>query len=224
MKLLLPIAVALVINAILFGLMQQMTVGRKIDLDQKMHAEIIDFIRSPDALEQPVETRRRLPPEPPKENLQPMQTVTRMKQAAKSNPQPLPLPVSALKLSEISTNLQVDGPYLGPVLTEYASEGLEYSGGLELVMGQDMMAINRSFPRYPRKLKRRRIEGEVVVEFTVTALGLVEDPKIVESHPQGAFDNSVLRAVQKWKFQPRKRNGRAVPVRVRQKVVFSLKK
>jgi protein TonB len=210
MKFVIPAVLALVINLILFAIMQAMTVERKIQLNDNLNAEIIDFVRDNDATEPPPERRREPPPEPDEpppevqpETFQPMATS-----------RPSPMPMDALKLSDIPSDLNVDGPYIGPVL----------EGNLDLIMGKDMRAIYRSAPRYPRSLKRRKVEGEVAVEFTVNVSGLVENPVIRESTPPGQFDKAVLKAIQKWKFHPHHKNGKPVAVRVYQKIVFKLEK
>lgn len=222
MRFLLPGLVALMINAALFAFMQQMTTGQTLNLNASLNAEIIDFIRTPDAFENQTQSQRKPPPEPPK-NPETLPSSTSLQPIAKSKPQPLPMPVSALKLENLSSTLDANSPSLGPMLTEQAStEGLEYSGGLEFVMGQDMQTLFNPLPRYPHALKRRKIEGYVIVDFTVTTQGQVENPVIMESSPKGAFDKSVLRTIKRWKFHPRERDGKIVAVRVRQRVVFSL--
>jgi TonB family protein len=76
---------------------------------------------------------------------------------------------------------------------------------------------------YPPRAIRRNIEGFVVVKFTVTKTGDVDAIQIVESEPSGMFDESVLEAVQKYKFQPRMVNGEPVDSKeVEKRVVFKL--
>ncbi|NWG47473.1 MAG: energy transducer TonB [Alphaproteobacteria bacterium] len=73
-------------------------------------------------------------------------------------------------------------------------------------------------PVYPRGAERRGIEGYVVVKFTVTPEGQVADINVVESSPEGVFDEAAVQAVEKWTFEP-------VPAPVAvdgQKVTFKL--
>jgi protein TonB len=79
-------------------------------------------------------------------------------------------------------------------------------------------------PVYPPRAKRMGIEGEVTVEFTITADGSVEDAKIVEADPSRVFDRAVLRAIRRWKFAPRIVNGRAIERRARKQIVFKLER
>ena len=50
---------ALVINLLLFAMMQQMAAGRRIELSDIAGAQIIDFIRLPNRLETAPRTARR---------------------------------------------------------------------------------------------------------------------------------------------------------------------
>lgn len=82
--------------------------------------------------------------------------------------------------------------------------------------------VNTPAPLYPRDAARRGVEGSVVVEFTITAVGDTADIEIVESNPPGVFDAEVRRTVGQWKFQPALENGRPAEKRVRQTIDFNL--
>ena len=79
----------------------------------------------------------------------------------------------------------------------------------------------QSAPLYPPEARREGLSGEVLVEFTVDAAGSVVEARAVRSsHP--VFEDSALRAVMKWTFEPGRQNGRIVPFRMAVPVVFSL--
>ena len=46
------------------------------------------------------------------------------------------------------------------------------------------------------------------------------DVEVVESTPQGLFDDAALTAVRKWVYEPRKENGVAVPSQSKARLVF----
>ena len=96
----------------------------------------------------------------------------------------------------------------------------------EISVVNNPMPLKRVDPRYPRKAVRRGIEGQVIVEFTVGPDGeIVEDSiRIVKSEPQGVFDRSSLRALARWRFQPKIVAGKAVSFPARQTLVFKLDK
>ncbi|MEO6001508.1 MAG: TonB family protein [Opitutus sp.] len=76
-------------------------------------------------------------------------------------------------------------------------------------------------PAYPAAERSAGITGDVVVEFVVDEAGRVQQARIVQSsHP--AFESTTLRAVQKWRFEPGKKNGQAVRFRMLAPVHFSL--
>lgn len=65
-------------------------------------------------------------------------------------------------------------------------------------------------PQYPNRALQRGIEGWCQVEFTVNENGGVEDPRVVDAEPEGIFDRSSLRAVQRFRFNPRTEDGEPV--------------
>lgn len=81
-----------------------------------------------------------------------------------------------------------------------------------------LVPLYRETPHYPRRAKRSGVEGVVTVAFTITTAGSVRDPKIVNSSPPYVFDRSVLGAIEKWRFNPRAEEVRAV-----QDITFTLK-
>lgn len=76
-------------------------------------------------------------------------------------------------------------------------------------------------PDYPFSAKQAGLQGDVMVEFSVDETGRVYDPRVLKSSDR-MFEESTLRAVQKWRFEPGKRNGRAVRFRMAIPVVFRL--
>jgi protein TonB len=79
-------------------------------------------------------------------------------------------------------------------------------------------------PIYPIQAKRRGIEGWVKVTFLVNQQGLVEKIKIVDSHPTGVFDQSAIRSVSTWRFNPGTVEGVAVNTWATQTLKFELAK
>lgn len=65
-------------------------------------------------------------------------------------------------------------------------------------------------PQYPQRALQRGIEGWCQVRFTVDENGGVIDPVVVDGEPPGMFDSASLRAVQRFKFNPRTRDGQPV--------------
>lgn len=90
-------------------------------------------------------------------------------------------------------------------------------------VNRDIRQIVGAPADYPRRALRRGVEGHVTVSFTVTKTGDVADIQVVEADPQGYFEESVIEAVEKYKFQPRIVNGNTVDTKeVSRRVVFKL--
>lgn len=83
-------------------------------------------------------------------------------------------------------------------------------------------ALSAARPVYPLKARKKNITGKVVVRFLVRPDGQVERIRVVSADPEGVFEESVLAAVQTWRFAPGQVDGRAVPTWVQAPVVFSL--
>ncbi|HEX6833931.1 MAG TPA: energy transducer TonB [Rudaea sp.] len=82
--------------------------------------------------------------------------------------------------------------------------------------------VKSSAPEYPPDAARKRQEGWVEVEFTVTPDGGVADVNVVNANPQRVFNNAAIRAVQRWSFKPKMDNGKAVEERMRRRIEFKL--
>jgi protein TonB len=75
---------------------------------------------------------------------------------------------------------------------------------------RDLVPLVRVDPQYPPRAKQRGISGWVEVEFTIGPAGTVEDLKVLRSNPRGIFERSVLRAVRRWRYNPKVVDGKAV--------------
>ena len=63
---------------------------------------------------------------------------------------------------------------------------------------------------YPRRARRRGIEGETEVEVTIDTSGTVIDVTIITSTPPGVFDEAVRRAMSHVVYQPATQDGQPV--------------
>jgi TonB family protein len=76
---------------------------------------------------------------------------------------------------------------------------------------EDFLPIVKIAPEYPADALALRLEGHVIVEFTVDENGGVEDPFVVESSSP-LFEAAALEAVSKFKYMPRLVDGNPVAV------------
>ena len=77
-------------------------------------------------------------------------------------------------------------------------------------------------PMYPREAAISGIQGWVRVEFTITEVGTVKDPRVIDAKPPRVFNREAIRAILKWKFKPRVVDGIAVERRATQVIDFTL--
>jgi len=75
---------------------------------------------------------------------------------------------------------------------------------------QSEIPIVRVEPVYPQRALDRGVEGWVEVEFTVTEVGSISEPTILRSHPSGIFNRAALRAIERWKYEPKLVDGQPV--------------
>lgn len=75
---------------------------------------------------------------------------------------------------------------------------------------RDVVPLVRVDPEYPPQAKQRRIEGWVDVEFTIGPAGTVEDVKVIDANPRGIFEQATLRAVRRYRYNPKIVDGVAV--------------
>ena len=74
----------------------------------------------------------------------------------------------------------------------------------------DYLPIVKVAPVYPRRAADRGIEGYVILEFTVTKTGTVQNPVVVEADPPNYFERAAIQAAQKFKYKPRVVDGVAI--------------
>lgn len=75
---------------------------------------------------------------------------------------------------------------------------------------------------YPPRAKAMGIKGYVVLSLLIGVTGDVEQVAVVESYPEGVFDEAALQGINQWKFEPALYQGRAVRAWARQRIRFDL--
>lgn len=77
-------------------------------------------------------------------------------------------------------------------------------------------------PMYPREAAISGTQGWVKIEFIITEVGTVKNPRVIEAQPPRVFNREAIRAILKWKFKPRVVDGIAVERRATQVIDFTL--
>lgn len=85
----------------------------------------------------------------------------------------------------------------------------------------DARLLIRVVPYFPEALRRDRQEGDVEVHFIVGSDGRVREPQIVKSAGY-ELDQQLLRALEFWRYEPARLDGRPVAVRSKFDMSFRL--
>lgn len=75
---------------------------------------------------------------------------------------------------------------------------------------------------YPVGARAQGQEGYVVLSLLISVTGDIEKIEVLESQPNGVFDQAAIQGVQKWRFEPATYQGRNVRVWAKQRVRFDL--
>jgi protein TonB len=79
-------------------------------------------------------------------------------------------------------------------------------------------------PPYPEELRRQRIGGQVLLWLAIEADGTVAEIRVDKSSGYPALDDSAVKTVRLWRFEPARRGGRPVRFEVRLPITFSIRR
>jgi len=180
------IPVAVILGAIfttsVFWLLSHL-VGRQVDVATFKEATRIDFSRLRKDTE--VQTKRD-------------------QKVERERPPPTPeMPRMSFSTGGIENNVAT----LTPVVdARGAMTRMSMSAGSD----RDVIPLVRIAPDYPPRALSRGLEGWVKVQFTITPTGTVKDQKVVDAMPKEIFDEAALKAIARWRYNPRVEGGVAV--------------
>lgn len=237
MRLLLSLVAAVGVALLLFALMIALVMPPRVDQEPEQELARVSFVRSVSDTSSDERQRqpRELPdqPEPP----EPLPEVTPPPQPVPAQPQvelnvdipDLPTQIDlapAPSLDSIAVAASPPAPApAAPVAASQApapSASVPASNG-EPMVEQDVIPLVDIPPNYPERAMRAGIEGKVVLRFTITAEGRVDNLRVVEAEPAGVFDREARRAAERWRFAPRQENGQAVPREASKTLYFRLR-
>ena len=126
---------------------------------------------------------------------------------------------------------QLSGVDLG--LPEFSMDGLDdldnniLGNSNGLIMTDDTVdaspkAVYQSPATYPSRARAKGVEGYVVFSLLIGITGEIEKIKIVESQPEGVFDDAATQSMQAWKFEPAQYQGQPVKTWAKQRIRFDL--
>jgi protein TonB len=106
-------------------------------------------------------------------------------------------------------------------------EGDLLGGASSMVMTDDTVdqaprAAYQAPMVYPPRARARGIEGYVIFSLLIGITGEIEQIKVVESYPEGLFDDAATQGINQWQFEPAMYQGQAVRAWARQRIRFDL--
>lgn len=219
------VGAAFVIGALitlsLFWLMQFMILHSAIGLEPTDDLKMVEFVRL--KRDPTLKTRKRKPPEkPPLKKRPPPPKVSTPSRKVVRSPTPR---VSVPNLDFPALNPRLNGPLVSGLQAEAEVVSTPAPVSDPAPAGEvstNLVPVFRVKPKYPRRAARRRIEGWVKVEFTITAAGTVKDAEVVESRPGSIFNREALKAIARWKFKPKMVSGKPVEQRAVQVLEFRM--
>lgn len=186
-RLLLALPASLLISVSLFSFMAWM-----VDKGNQRAPEASEAVRFDMVMvenEADVQRRQRSVPEQP-EPPQAPEPMDLSRADTQMEPMSQMTPVSALGLNTALEGIAISAP------------------NLKGTMGnQQALPLYRVDPRYPSKALKRRVEGYVIMRFTIDATGRPKDIEVIEAEPQRMFEREAIRALKKWKYQPKVEDG-----------------
>ncbi len=177
----------------------------------------------------PIDLIRIKPPKPPapEEEKKPQEKEIKQKKTPKfqvdlSGPQKIEMDKPSF---EVNPRL-VEGMPIAPPpklldLSEKLPELRKSSYDLSEV-DEKPVALLKLKPPYPYRARQFNMSGYVKVKFLVDKLGQVSRITILESYPEGVFDNTVRNTLPSWKFAPGKIEGNPVSTWVVTKIAFEM--
>lgn len=126
-------------------------------------------------------------------------------QKPQEQPQPDVSPGDLLKDIDLNAELQALGNIAGGVSINLGG-ATDNSVKKDLVfqqyeLDQAPRAVVKMPPVYPYKAREQGVEGVVQVKILVREDGSVGDIQIMDSRPKDVFDDAVINAVEKWRFE-----------------------
>lgn len=136
--------------------------------------------------------------------------------------EPEPIPIEEIEFVEPDFDLAELAIGLG--IPEAPGDQLASAGPSALPVGGDVLPPVKVYapsPPYTEDARKGRIQGIVILEAIIDAMGKVDKVKVLKGLPMGLTESAV-EAAAAWTFEPATKNGRPVPVFFNLTIRFSL--
>ncbi len=105
-----------------------------------------------------------------------------------------------------------------------AGEEIDAGSNSDLIVAPDynLGFLHNAKPKYPKRARKRGLEGKVVLTVLVSASGLVENLSIQSSSGHSVLDKAALKAVKTWRFKSGTFNGLDTAATINIPITFKL--
>ena len=189
-RLLMALPIALAISIALFSVMAWMVDNGNQEKPEA--SENLSFTMMMVEPESDLQRRQRSVPEQPKPPELPPETKVSQSQSEMSSLMPV-TPMSSTGLDTAINGLKISAPTFGSFKSN-----------------QQAMPLYRVEPRYPSRALKRKIEGYVIMSFSIDETGEPFDIEVKEAEPKRIFNRDAVRALKQWKYQPKLVEGKAI--------------
>ena len=189
LRLLLALPVALVLTAGLFTFMAWMVGSGQQAAPEEKQRLAFDMVMVEQ--EREVRRRQRIVPEPPETPERP----------------PEAMPATGTQAAVTAVVPDMPSIALDTAVSGVAISIPQFSG---FEANRQAMPLYRVEPRYPARAMTQGAEGYVVIAFTIDPQGRPTEIKVTDAKPRRLFEREAIRALRKWKYQPKVIDGKAV--------------
>jgi len=87
-------------------------------------------------------------------------------------------------------------------------------GRVHIALGESLplLPIDQTYPNYPDEAKKKQLEDQVIVRYTIGKNGRVIDVEVLSHASYDMFDKAAVEAIKQWRFRPMIKNGKPVEV------------
>lgn len=189
-RLLMALPIAISISIALFSVMAWMVDNGNQGKPEA--SENLSFTMMMVEPESDLQRRQRSVPEQPKPPGLPPETKVSQSKSEVSSLMPV-TPMSSAGLDTAINGLKISAPTFGSFKSN-----------------QQAMPLYRVEPRYPSRALKRKIEGYVIMSFSIDETGKPFNVEIQETSPKRMFNRDAVRALKQWKYQPKLVEGKAI--------------
>jgi len=140
------------------------------------------------------------------------------------NPRNAPAPLTGLDTALSGIDMGLPG-FSADDLGAMEGDLLGTADGMVMTdetVDQPPQATFQAAPVFPPRARAGGIEGYVIFSLLIGITGDIEQIKVIESSPEGVFDEAATQGISQWRFEPALYQGQAVRSWAKQRIRFDL--